>query len=254
MSNLNPDSRLRLLETISALLDRQAKRDRQEEQSEPGGLLESDDLNQPEPPPVGIAPEVLSRVLSNFEAAPDLFSVLSQLTALTRETQLQGRATNRLHTEIGETLGKLTEQQSSPTGPEVIAQKLAETRRETRREMLAELLEVRDRFTRGLNEARRRLNGISGLRALFGQRPVLEAILAGNNLARERLDDLLQRLDVHEIACLNKPFNPSLMRATEVSDTNAAAPGTVLEIIRPGYTCNDRVLRFAEVKVVAGST
>ena len=149
-------------------------------------------------------------------------------------------------------MSKLTEQQSSLAPPEVIAHKLAEARRETRSEMLAELLEVRDRFTRSLDEAQRRLERLSGLRARFGQRPVLEAVLAGNSLARERLDDLLRRLDVHEIACLDKPFDPSLMRATEVSQTNIAAPSTVLEILRPGYTCNGRVLRFAEVKVVAG--
>ena len=239
MSSLNPDRRQRLLETVSTWLDRQYERD---------------ELAEPEPAPAGIAPEVLSGVLSSVEAAPDLFSLLSQLTTLTRETQLQGRATNRLHTELGETLDKLTEQQLRSPPSEVIARKLAEARRETRSEMLAELLEVRDRFTRSLDEAQRRLNGFSGLQARFGQRPVLEAVLAGNNLARERLDDLLRRLDVHEIACLNKPFDPSLMRATEVSQTHTAAPGTVLEIIRPGYTCNDRVLRFAEVKVVTGST
>jgi hypothetical protein len=261
MSSLNPDRRQRLLETLSTWLDGQAEQAEQNGQNEFGELTEQNELpglgelaelDEPEPAPAGIAPEVLSEVLSNAEAAPDLFSLLSQLTALTRETQLQGRATNRLHTELGETLGKLTEQQSTPTPPEVIAQKLAEARRETRSEILAELLEVRDRFTRSLDEAQRRLDGLSGLRARFGQRPVLEAVLAGNNLARERLDDLLRRLDVHEVVCLHKPFDPSLMRATEVSQTNTAAPGTVLEIIRPGYTCNGRVLRFAEVKVVAG--
>ncbi len=236
MSSLNPDRRRRLLETVFRWLD---------ERDELGELAE---LDEPEPAPSGIAPEVLSRL----EAAPDLFSLLSQLTALSRETQLQGRATNRLHTELGEALAKLIEQQSSLAPPEVIAHKLAEARRETRSEMLAELLEVRDRFTRSLDEAQRRLERLSGFRARFGQRPVLEAVLAGNSLARERLDDLLRRLDVHEIACLDQPFDPSLMRATEVSQTNTAAPSTVLEILRPGYTCNGRVLRFAEVKVVAG--
>ncbi len=251
MSSLNSNRRQRLLETVSTWLNGQAEQAEQTKQNEQDGQDGQDKLHEPEPAPAGIAPEFL---LSKAEAAPDLFSLLSQLTALTRETQLQGRATNRLHTQLGETLGKLTEQQSNPAPPEVIAQKLAEARRETRREMLAELLEVRDRFTRSLDEAQRRLNGLSGLRARFGQRPVLEAVLAGNSLARERLDDLLRRLDVHEIACQNKPFDPSLMRATEVSQTTTAAPGTVLEIIRPGYTCNDRVLRFAEVKVVADTT
>ena len=58
---------------------------------------------------------------------------------------------------------------------------------------------MRDRFVRGLEEARRRLAGLRGLRARFGQRPVLEALVEGNRLALERLDDALRRLDVHEI-------------------------------------------------------
>jgi molecular chaperone GrpE (heat shock protein) len=43
------------------------------------------------------------------------------------------------------------------------------------------------------------------------------------------------------------------MRAVEVVETTAAPPGTVVEVFRPGYASNGRVLRFAEVKVVAGA-
>ena len=117
-----------------------------------------------------------------------------------------------------------------------------------------ELLEVRDRFTRGLTEAQRCLAALRGLWARFAQRPVLTALIEGNMLARERLDDLLRRLDVREIPCLGKPFDPTLMQAAEVVQTAAAPPGTVLEVFRPGYTSNSRVLRFAEVKVAAGAS
>src|ERR671918_888947 len=95
------------------------------------------DLADAEPPPPGVAPEVME----SAEPVPDLFSVLSQLAALTRETQLQGRATNRLHTELSQRLATLTENLSSP---ETITKKLVEARREARLEVIAELLEVRD--------------------------------------------------------------------------------------------------------------
>jgi molecular chaperone GrpE (heat shock protein) len=42
------------------------------------------------------------------------------------------------------------------------------------------------------------------------------------------------------------------MQAVEVVQASDAAPGTVLEVFRPGYTSNGRVLRVAEVKVVGG--
>jgi molecular chaperone GrpE (heat shock protein) len=226
MSTGDPQHRRQLLEAISTWLD---------------------ELATAEPAPPGVAPEVLQ----SPEPTPDLFALLGQLTALTRETQLQGRATNRLHAELTAQLNNMNE---NLTGPEMVARQLREARREARLEMIGELLEVRDRFVRGLTEAQRRLTAVRGIVARFAQRPVLEALIEGNTLTCERLDDLLRRLDVHETPCLGKPFDPTLMHAAEVVRTTTAASGTVLEVFRPGYTSNGRVLRFAEVKVAAGTS
>ena len=201
-----------------------------------------DELGEAEPPPAGLAPEAIPAP----DHVPDLYSLLAQLAALTRETQLQGRATNRMHAELGPVLERLAESVSSP---DAIAKRLADARREARLELMAELLDVRDRLARGLEEARRRLAGLRGLRARFGQRAVLEALAEGNALALERLDDALERLDVHEIASLGQPFDPRAMRAVEVAATSAAPVGTVLEVFRAGYAADGKVLRFAEVKV-----
>jgi molecular chaperone GrpE (heat shock protein) len=43
-----------------------------------------------------------------------------------------------------------------------------------------------------------------------------------------------------------------MMQAVEVVQESEAAPGTVIDVFRPGYTSNGRVLRLAEVKVVGG--
>jgi molecular chaperone GrpE len=205
-----------------------------------------DELDEAEPAPGGVAPEILA----SAEPAPDLLAVVSQLTALTRETQLQGRATNRLHADLSAALERLAQ---SVTPADAVARRLADARREARLEVVGELLEVRDRLTRGIEEARRRLDALRGLRARLGQRPVLAALVDGVTLARERLDDALRRYDVQEIACHGEPFDPAVMRAVEVVASALAPPGTVLEVFRPGYTSNGRVLRFAEVKVVAGA-
>lgn len=225
MSVPEPDARTRLRETVVRWLD---------------------ELDVAEPAPEGVAPEILA----SPEAAPDFFTLLDQLTALTREAQLQGRATNRLHADLTAAMERLAQ---SVTPADAVARRLAEARREARLEVIGELLEVRDRLTRGLDEAQRRLAALRGLRARLGQRPVLAALVDGTSLARERLDDALRRLDVHEIACHGEPFDPTRMRAVEVVEVSAAPPGTVVEVFRPGYTSNGRVLRFAEVKVVAGA-
>jgi molecular chaperone GrpE len=220
-----PEARARLRETVARWLD---------------------ELDAAEPAPEGVAPEILA----SPEAAPDLFTLLDQLTALTREAQLQGRATNRLHADLTAAMERLAQ---SVMPADAVARRLAEARREARLEVIGELLEVRDRLTRGLDEAQRRLVALRGLRARLGQRPVLAALVEGTSLARERLDDALRRLDVYEIVCHGEPFDPTRMRAVEVVEVTAAPPGTVVEVFRPGYTSNGRVLRFAEVKVVAGA-
>jgi hypothetical protein len=89
VNTLTPERRRQMLEAFAAWLD---------------------DLAEAEPPPPGVAPEVMG----SSEPPPDLFSVLGQLTALTRETQLQGRATNRLHAELTAALAQLTETMTSP--------------------------------------------------------------------------------------------------------------------------------------------
>jgi len=226
MSALDPQRRRQLIEALEQWLD---------------GATDN------EPPPAGIATEVETA----SAPTPDLFSFLSQLTALTRETQLQGRATNRLHTEVGEKLATVSEQIVSL---DTNVRKMSEVRREARLEVVGELLDVRDRFVRGIAEAQRRLAALPAWLARFTQRPVLEAVIQGNLLARERLDELLRRLDVQEISCLGKPFDPMLMHAAEVAQTTTATPGTVLEVFRAGYTAGGRVLRFADVKVAAATS
>jgi hypothetical protein len=73
-----------------------------------------------------------------------------------------------------------------------MARKLGEARREARLEVITELLDLRDRFTRGLDEAQRRLAALRGWWARFVQHAVLQALLDGNLLARERLDEVCQ--------------------------------------------------------------
>ncbi|MGH2360304.1 MAG: hypothetical protein ACRDGM_07155, partial [bacterium] len=132
MSAFDSQRRQQLLETLEQWLDDVAAA----EPSPPGIVTDEDTTQGP---------------------APDLFSLLSQLTALTRETQLQGRATNRLHTELS---GKLDAMSGQIESLEGTVRKGSEVRRESRLEVISEILDVRDRFVRGLEEAQRRLAAI----------------------------------------------------------------------------------------------
>lgn len=221
---LDPESKRAILTRVEAALDR---------------------LPDEAGPPFGIAPELLE----DDAAPPDLYSLLAQMTALTREVQLQGRAANRMSSEVAQLVpqvASLTESQ--------MATRVAAARRDAQTELLSELIEIRDRFARACDEARGRLDGFRGVLARFGSRPVVEALLRGNELALERLDETLRRHGVHEIVCQGQPFDPATMRAMETETRTGIAPGTVTEVIRRGYRLADRILRHAEVRITSGET
>jgi molecular chaperone GrpE len=171
------------------------------------------------------------------------------MAALTQETRLLGRATSRLTTESREAIEEL----ESRIAGGATAEALARARRDARMEQAAELLDVRDRLVRGVDQARARLGAIpSWRRRILGGSDLLEALVRGNELALERLDDLLRRLSLREVAAEGRPFDPSTMRAVEAVVRDGTAPGTVLDVYRTGWLSGETVIRFAEVRVAAG--
>jgi molecular chaperone GrpE (heat shock protein) len=203
-----------------------------------------DAMETAEAPPDGIAAAFLDEETA---ATPDLYELLAQMTALTREVQLQGRAANRLSSEVTQ----LVQQVSENTVGQVTA-KSAAARRDAQTELLGEMLDVRERVARGRDEARKRLASFGGFFVRFGSRPVVEALLRGNELALERLDEILRRHGVHEIVCDGAAFDPNTMRAVETDLRADVRPGMVTEVVRRGYQTAERILRYAEVKVSAG--
>jgi molecular chaperone GrpE (heat shock protein) len=183
-------------------------------------------------------------------STPDLYELLAQMTALTREVQLQGRAANRLSAEVSQVVQQVSESTPAQINAQITA-RVSAARREAHAEVLGELLEIGERFARGRDEARKRLDSFESFFLRFGGRPIINALLRGNELALERLDETLRRYGVHEIACERAPFDPNTMRAVELDVRDDVAPGLVTEVVRRGYRSADRILRYAEVKVSA---
>ena len=221
---LDPEVRRAILARVEAALDR---------------------LETAEAPPEGIAAAFLAD--DTDTPAPDLYALLAQLTALTREVQLQGRAANRLSSEVTQ----LVQQVSSSSEGQISARASA-ARRDAQAELLGELLDVRERFARGREEANKRVGSFGGLFAQLRSRPIVEALLRGSELSLERLDETLRRHGVHEIACQGAAFDPNTMRAVERDVRSDVRPGMVTEVLRRGYRTSERILRYAEVKVSSG--
>lgn len=109
--------------------------------------------------------------------------------------------------------------------------------RHAQEELIRELLPVLDDFERA---------------ALAMGPDTSEAIRAGIALVHDRLTRTLERQGLSPIRPLGEPFDPALHDAVAQRPDPEAAPGTVLEVVLPGYRLRDRVLRHAKV-VVAGS-
>jgi molecular chaperone GrpE len=75
------------------------------------------------------------------------------------------------------------------------------------------------------------------------------AILAGIEAVREQALTVLARLGIHRIDDTGIPFDPNLHEAAKVTAVPDAAPGMVVEVLRPGYAAADGLVRPAVVAV-----
>ncbi len=86
--------------------------------------------------------------------------------------------------------------------------------------------------------------------AIFSQREGLNNLLQGLELVQARLDRALKKNDIQRLDQVGGPVDPTLMTVVEVVERSDLPPETVAEIVRPGYTWGERVIRFAEVRAV----
>lgn len=79
----------------------------------------------------------------------------------------------------------------------------------------------------------------------------IAAYLQGFRLVRDELVRVLDSFGVKPIEAVGRPFDATVHDALSIMPSETAEPGTVLFEIRKGYTLNGRVLRPAQVVVVA---
>ncbi|MBI2931077.1 MAG: nucleotide exchange factor GrpE [Planctomycetes bacterium] len=209
-----------------------------------------------EEPPSGIAPELFAEGKPTPEEDPrDLYSLWAAATALTQEIKLQGRAFKELSDTLGPGVKAALEAQPQILS-ELRATRAAEIKRAAWQDILDLLLDLRDRLQRGLSSARAHVAKKTGLWERLLRRPhdATEALVKGYELTLVRLNEALERNDVHEIACAGLLFDPHRMRAVEMEVRPDVPDGTVLEVYRAGYEWNGDAVRPAEVKVARGQT
>jgi len=212
----------------------------------------------------------------------DLYSTWSAMTALTQEIKLQGRAFKNIDNKmgpmvgLGESIDKLLEaHKDALSDARGIAEEAREMRTEhenelklvaydrARRELIGAIIDVRDKLMIGMrsaSESRRKLDeyrSSSWLYKTFKKTDksmnhmfeIVNSLSKGYRLGLDRLDESLRQLDVREIVCEGKPFDPRVMNAVDVAERVNVPDGIVLEVYRNGYTIDSEVLQPAQVKV-----
>jgi molecular chaperone GrpE len=222
---------------------------------------------------------------ASLDARSDMQGLWSALTALVQEIKLEGRAFRDLNENLeplgaigtraedalrahGEALAEARRiaDRAFASSAEREEAAMRQAERRGRRELIVLLLDLRDRLRRGLQIARGQQQAVprpaggSWLGRLLRRSPEtsreskaagerVAALERGYSMTLERLDDGLAELGVTEVQCAGRPFDPRLMSAVKVEETDRVAGGTVLELYRAGYLWNDELLRTAQVKV-----
>jgi molecular chaperone GrpE len=76
-----------------------------------------------------------------------------------------------------------------------------------------------------------------------------ESLMEGVRLTQYQLDQMLQKEGVELIAAEGQPFDPRLEEAIQSVNDSTVDDGTVVQVVRSGYTFGDEVLRPAQVIV-----
>jgi molecular chaperone GrpE len=76
-------------------------------------------------------------------------------------------------------------------------------------------------------------------------------LVQGVAMVQAQLLDVLRRHGVTRIEAQGQPFDPNLHQAVMQQPSDGAPPGTVLQVLEPGYVIHERVLRPARVVVSA---
>lgn len=76
-----------------------------------------------------------------------------------------------------------------------------------------------------------------------------EAWLNGTTLMLNKLRKLLNEYHVEALDPMGEAFDPNRHQAVAMDDSGSGASGHVTEVLQKGYTCGDRVLRPAMVRV-----
>jgi molecular chaperone GrpE len=91
-----------------------------------------------------------------------------------------------------------------------------------------------------------------GLQSALQAHPEAKAVIDGIKLVSDQLRSVLGQHGLKEIDPAGQPFDPKFHESVAQQPSDQVAEGHVLQVLRPGYLLNDRLLRAASVVVSSG--
>ena len=201
------------------------------------------------------------------EEAPDLYSFYEELCVLRNEFRKNARRSHEVFSQFGESLGgfqdvlgSLTQRQDVLSREQGSAEVLA---RQGHFLQIVELYERLRRFgekleetkaPRGPDAATSRTAFLDRIKARLGGKgkspdAVRAGIIEGFSLIVSHFEGFLAGEGISRIETVGRPFDPSVMLAVGIVETNTSAPDTVDEEIEGGYVYGEYVLKLAKVTV-----
>lgn len=207
----------------------------------------------------------------------DLFTLLSEFTALRQEIRMQNREQNKgiltvnqfidesrkLQTVIdsfGEKNQRIADAFSAVTDEfqrfedrmrQAFEGKVEDILRtnwklEIEKSAVQPFLDVRDALVRGLKAAQ----AISEPKGLFrSSAKGVEGVAEGYAMTLRRFDRALSNVGIQPVNAVGKPFDPKIMRAVDSRPGSEGEKGIVIEEQLGGFVRGDEVIRTAEVIV-----
>ena len=101
-----------------------------------------------------------------------------------------------------------------------------------------EILTVADNFSRALEATPQDATD-----------PALKNLVTGIEATERQLQAAMERFGIKKLEPLGQPFDPNFHRVMVEVDAPGRQPGTVVQVLQPGYVIHDRLLREALVAV-----
>lgn len=187
----------------------------------------------------------------DFKQQPDLNSLLTEMVGLKTEVKTESRHLKTMLDQFTVSLETLQQDNQALTQQlHDYKARLAKQKHDIERKMIAEILDLYDRLSAGLQV----LQNYRPVNALFNHSKkqdtrYIKSLREGQQLTVQRLEQILQSYQVRPIETGGKVLDPHLMVAMATVRDKQLPPGAVVEELRKGFYYREQILRLAEVKV-----